>query len=113
MISKAGNLVYNITKITDVNSTINTFVWDFKINDQDIKIKDEYKILVMATDDQGCLGTPGDFIIITTGEIETSQKSIIVCFFLKKYSLKINEHIINVIELYCSGCCLLVLLFVL
>ncbi|XP_011705937.1 PREDICTED: uncharacterized protein LOC105461151 [Wasmannia auropunctata] len=67
LISKAGHSVYNITKLNNVNSTTNTFNWDMRVNNEYIKIKNGYKILVAAMDYRGCLGTQG-FTIINTSK---------------------------------------------
>ncbi|RLU16353.1 hypothetical protein DMN91_012113 [Ooceraea biroi] len=72
--SKAGRPVYNITDINNVTSTTRTFIWNLKINEQHIKMKDGYKILVAATDHRGCLGTRGSFTVVTGGT-ETLGKS--------------------------------------
>lgn len=79
LISKAGQTVYNITKIINVTSTTNTFNWDLKINDQYIKAKNEYKILVAAMDHRGCLGIQGGFTIINTSKTKTleDRKSVV------------------------------------
>lgn len=81
LISKAGYSVYNITKISNVTFTTNTFTWDCKINDQYVKMKNEYKILVAAMDYRGCLGTQGGFTIVNINKAETLSGNIIVCIF--------------------------------
>ncbi|XP_071570605.1 vascular endothelial growth factor receptor 3 [Temnothorax nylanderi] len=63
LISKAGHSVYNITKISNVTSTTNTFSWNMKIDGQYIKVNNGYKILIAAMDYRGCLGTRGGFTI--------------------------------------------------
>jgi hypothetical protein len=79
--SKAGHPVYNITKISNVASTTRTFIWTLKINEEYIKMKNGYKILVAATDHRSCLGTQGSFIIVIA---EEANENAIVCIF-KKY----------------------------
>lgn len=79
--SKAGYFIYNITKISNVASTKNSFNWDLKINDQYIKMKNGYKILVEALDHRGCSGTRGSFTIINIDEIETLNGNAIVYIF--------------------------------
>ncbi|XP_024887703.1 tyrosine-protein kinase Mer-like isoform X2 [Temnothorax curvispinosus] len=66
LISKAGHSVYNITKISTVTSTTNTFSWNMKIDGQYIKVNNGYKILIAAMDYRGCLGTQGGFTINTS-----------------------------------------------
>ncbi|CAL1681076.1 unnamed protein product [Lasius platythorax] len=75
--SKAGYFIYNITKISNVTSTKNIFNWDLKINDQYVKMKNGYKILVEALDYRGCSGTQGSFTIINIDEIETLDGNIV------------------------------------
>lgn len=79
--SKAGHPVYNITKISNVTSATNSFTWDSKINNQYVRMKNGYKVLVAAIDHHGCLGTQGEFTIITIGKPEASNGNIIVCIF--------------------------------
>ncbi|KAG5319797.1 FES kinase, partial [Acromyrmex heyeri] len=90
LISKAGHSVYNITKISNVTSTINTFNWDMRIDDQYIKVKNGYKILVAAMDYRNCLGTQGGFIIVDISKTKILDKStmwlllagIVICVIL-------------------------------
>jgi len=77
LISKSGHSVYNITKIDNVTSTTNTFNWDMRIDDQYVKIKNIYKILVAAMDHQGCLGMQG-FTMIKISETKTLDGSTMV-----------------------------------
>lgn len=81
MTSKAGYFIYNITKISNVTSTKNIFNWDLKINDQYVKMKNGYKILVEALNYRGCSGTQGSFTIINIDEIETLDGNIVVHIF--------------------------------
>jgi len=78
--SKAGHPVYNITKISNVASTTRTFIWNLKINEEYIKMKNEYKILVAATNHRNCLGTQGSFTVVIT---ENANEYAIVCIFRK------------------------------
>ncbi|KAG5311487.1 FES kinase, partial [Acromyrmex insinuator] len=90
LISKAGHSVYNITKISNVTSTINIFNWDMRIDDQYIKVKNGYKILVAAMDYRNCLGTQGGFIIVDISKTKILDKStmwlllagIVICVIL-------------------------------
>ncbi|XP_036148179.1 vascular endothelial growth factor receptor 3 isoform X2 [Monomorium pharaonis] len=90
MISQAGHSVYNITKISNVTSTINTFNWDMRINDRYTKMKSGYKVLVAAMDHQGCLGNQGGFIVNDTNKTKILDGStmwlllvgIIICIIL-------------------------------
>ncbi|XP_014482974.1 PREDICTED: vascular endothelial growth factor receptor 3-like [Dinoponera quadriceps] len=75
--SKEGRTVYNITQISKVNVATYTFTWDSKIHDQYVKVKSGYEIFVTATDHRGCLGTRGNFTVVTAGEIATSYENII------------------------------------
>ncbi|XP_019700807.1 platelet-derived growth factor receptor alpha [Harpegnathos saltator] len=78
--SKAGHSVYNITQIGNVTSATSTFIWDSKVHNQYIKVKSGYKIFVTAIDHRGCMGTRGNFTIITLEETETSYGNIIWIF---------------------------------
>jgi len=64
-----------------VASMTHTFIWNLKINEEYIKIKNGYKILVAATNHRNCLGTQGSFTIVNAGE---ANENAIVCIF-KKY----------------------------
>lgn len=80
LISNAGHPVYNITRITNVTSTTNTFIWDSKIDDQYVDIKSGYKIFVAAMDHRGCSGTQGGVTVNVNRT--TLQGNIIVRIFL-------------------------------
>jgi len=69
--------VYNITKIGNVTSTTNTFNWDMRIDNQYVKIKHIYKILVAAMDHRGCLGIQG-FTMINISKTKTLYGSTMV-----------------------------------
>lgn len=84
LISKAGRSVYNITKISNVTSTTNIFNWNMKIDDQYIKVKNEYKILIAAMDYRDCLGTHG-FTIINTSKTKILNGSTMVYTTKKKH----------------------------
>ncbi|XP_032667759.1 fibroblast growth factor receptor-like isoform X2 [Odontomachus brunneus] len=79
--SNAGHSVYNITRISNVTSTINTFTWNSRLHNQYIQEKNSYKIFVEAIDHRGCLGTRGDFTINTTsyGNIIWIFIGVIIC----------------------------------
>lgn len=65
--------MYNITRIINVTSAINTFTWNSKLHKQYVKEKNGYKIFVEAIDHRGCSGNRGDFTIT-----ETSNENIVI-----------------------------------
>lgn len=81
LISKAGYSVYNITQISNVTFTTNTFTWNCKINGQYVKVENGYKILVAAMDYRGCLGVQGSFTIVNVDKTNTLSGRFIVCIF--------------------------------
>ncbi|XP_025993856.2 fibroblast growth factor receptor 3 isoform X2 [Solenopsis invicta] len=81
LISQAGHSVYNITKISNVISTTNTFNWDMRIGDQYIKVKSGYKILVAAMDHRDCLGNQGGFTITDTNKTKILDGSTMWILF--------------------------------
>ncbi|XP_018315418.1 vascular endothelial growth factor receptor 3 isoform X1 [Mycetomoellerius zeteki] len=90
LISKTGHSVYNITKISNVTSTINTFNWNMRIDDQYVKVKNGYKILVAAMDYRNCLGTQGGYTIVDISKTKILDRSamwlllagIVICVIL-------------------------------
>lgn len=62
-ISRTGLPVYNVTKIGQVPVNKTMFLYDLKINNQDIQVKNGYKIIVSAVNYYGCFGPEGTFII--------------------------------------------------
>ncbi|XP_011859513.1 PREDICTED: platelet-derived growth factor receptor alpha [Vollenhovia emeryi] len=81
LISKAGQSVYNITKISNVTSATNTFSWDMRVDGQYIKVKNKYKILIAAMDCRGCLGTQG-FAVINASETKILNRSTMWLLFV-------------------------------
>ncbi|OAD57872.1 Insulin-like receptor [Eufriesea mexicana] len=61
--SRSNLSVYNITRIAEVPANKTMFIWNLKFNNQDIQIKDGYKIIVNAVNYHKCSGPKGSFII--------------------------------------------------
>lgn len=86
IISKGGHSVHHITKISNVTFSKNSIIWDSKIKNQYIKMKNGTKIFVTAIDNRGCSGTPGEFVIITTEKNKITIKLLItvIIYNIKK-----------------------------
>lgn len=62
-ISRKGLPVYNVTKIGQIPVNKTMFLYDLKINNQNIQIKNDYKIIINAVNYYGCFGPEETFII--------------------------------------------------
>lgn len=62
-ISRKGLPVYNVTKIGQIPVNKTMFLYDLKINNQNIQIKNDYKIIISAVNYYGCFGPEETFII--------------------------------------------------
>ncbi|XP_076396960.1 receptor-type tyrosine-protein kinase FLT3 isoform X1 [Megachile rotundata] len=61
--SKKGLPIYNINKIGQVPAERTVFLWNLKLNEEYMKVKDDYKVMVTAVNNYGCFGETGSFII--------------------------------------------------
>ncbi|XP_035722626.1 vascular endothelial growth factor receptor 2-like isoform X1 [Vespa mandarinia] len=78
LISKAGFPVYNISQIGITKAKTNIFLWNLHNGYQCNELQDNYKVFVTATDDHGCLGNDGTFIINLMDQNSSLQSYFIV-----------------------------------
>ncbi|XP_076235688.1 uncharacterized protein LOC143180047 [Calliopsis andreniformis] len=65
LLSNNGLTLYNMTRIGKVSAEKSMFFWDLRSNNQNIDIKDGYKVAVIAMNNHSCFGTEGYFIVHT------------------------------------------------
>lgn len=73
--SKKGLPIYNIKKIGEVPAGRTMFLWNFKLNEEYMKVKDDYKVMVTAVNNHGCFGEAGSFMI---NSMSSNDKTIVV-----------------------------------